>query len=501
MRVVAKFQFASAAAGADRVVQVIERWVSRKFEQDANGSTIIRTSGLAALLDRLDEKLDDATQTTFRVIEPVSGGQLETQIRVLETAAGIRFQCSLALGSDNGLQPPRVEIRSPRFVREIIELDPGWRVGDEGERVFSKCFEVEETDIMDLEALITAPERRLPVIAVSELQGETIAGNLHERISVATCGLAHTCRLSREASWELTNKVGKEWSCYNGAVRLFWPFRINRDDFRAHPLWTYDYLMSRADNEIAARDRFLHELTERLFEASTFVADDSTFGWFESEKIRRRYDADRVNATEGGDFQALADSYAAENDVLRVALDAATRQNETLQQNVEALTIALRSGQAAAARDSSDAAPPTSVADAAHIARTTLADKVAFSVEIDNQIASLNATAGPPDKVLRHLRSLGDLSQTLSSGNPLGRSVPIWLREKGVECSGESETTKSNKDAKRRRTFIIKGEEIYCEYHTKPSDKVPPDFCVRIYFAVTEQVPCVRVGYIGRHFD
>jgi hypothetical protein len=259
--------------------------------------------------------------------------------------------------------------------------------------------------------------------------------------------------------------------------------------------------MSRADNEIAARDRFLHELTERLFEASTFVADDSTFGWFESEKIRRRYDADRVNATEGGDFQALADSYAAENDVLRVALDAATRQNETLQQNVEALTIALRSGQAAAARDSSDAAPPTSVADAAHIARTTLADKVAFSVEIDNQIASLNATAGPPDKVLRHLRSLGDLSQTLSSGNPLGRSVPIWLREKGVECSGESETTKSNKDAKRRRTFIIKGEEIYCEYHTKPSDKVPPDFCVRIYFAVTEQVPCVRVGYIGRHFD
>ena len=52
MRLVAKFQFVStdASAGcADRVAQVIERWGSKKFDQDVNGSTVIRVSGLSAL--------------------------------------------------------------------------------------------------------------------------------------------------------------------------------------------------------------------------------------------------------------------------------------------------------------------------------------------------------------------------------------------------------------------------------------------------------------------
>jgi hypothetical protein len=477
MRLVAKLQFVSTDASAgcsDRVAQVIERWGSKKFERDVNGSTVIRVSGLSALFERRDEKLDDAALTTFLVLEPVSDGQLQTQVRVLETVKGIKFQCSLALGSDGGLQSPLVDIRSPRFGREIIDLGFEWRIGDEGERVFSKCFDVEQGDITDLEALITAPQRRLPVIVVSELQGETIAGNLHERISADTCGLAHTCRLSREASWELTEKLGKEWSCYNGAVRLFWPFRVNRDDFRAHPLWTYDYLMRRADNEIVARDRFRHELTERLIEASTFVADDPAFTQFENEKVRRVNDANRATANESGDFKALADLYAAENDDLRVALDAKIQQIDTLQQNVEALTIALRSGQAAAAREIADEAPPLSVADAVQVARTTLAGRVTFSDEIDDQIMTLNPTAGPPDKVLRYLQTLGQLSQALTGGSALGRSIPIWLRDKGVECSGDSETVKANKEAKRRRTFAIDGVELYCEYHAKPSDGVSP---------------------------
>ena len=98
------------------------------------------------------------------------------------------------------------------------------------------------------------------------------------------------------------------------------------------------------------------------------------------------------------------------------------------------------------------------------------------------------------------LRTLGDLAQALSKG-PLGRSVPIWVRDENVECSGESETVKRSGAAKRRRTFTIDGERLYGEFHAKPSDGLSPDFYVRIYFAVTEQAPRIRVGYVGRHFD
>jgi hypothetical protein len=503
MRIVAKFQFVSAGmTGVDgNVANVIEKWKSKKFEQDSNGMTVIRTSGLPAQFDRREAKLADAAQTTFHVLEPVPGGQLETQVRILETGTGIRFQCSLALGSDAGLQSPRVDIRSPRFIREIIDLGLGWRIGDDGERIFSKCFDVEKEDIHAFEGLISAPQRRLPVIVVSELHGETLAGDIHERISHDTCGLAHTCRLTEEASWELTEKLGKNWSCYNGAVRLFWPFKMNRDDFRAHPLWTYDHLMRRADNEIIARDRFRHELATRLIEASTFVADDTAFVRFEAEQIRQASDKSRAIVSESGDFKALADLYATENDSLKNALDAKSRENETLQQNIEALTIALRAGSNATAHQSLEDAPPISVADAVAVAQKTLPKSLVFSSDLADGIATLNPTAGPPDKILRYFEVLAELSNTLNGGRALGRSLPIWLQDKGVTCSRESETVRGNKTALARRTFKIGDEELYCEYHAKPSDNVPPDLCVRIYFAVTDQFPCIRIGYVGRHFD
>ena len=321
-----------------------------------------------------------------------------------------------------------------------------------------------------------------------------------ERIAADTCGLAHTCRLDRDASWKLTEKLGKEWSCYNGAIRLFWPFRMNRDDFRAHPLWTYDYLMRNAESEIIARDQFRHQLTERLIEASTFVADDPGFAAFETEKIRQVNESTRASVSGSGDFKALADLYATENDGLRSALSAKTAEIQTLQQNIEALTIALRSGQVAG-QEYADEAPPTSVADAVQIARASFIDEMTFSDTLDSQVESLNASAGPPDKVLRYLRTLGDLSKALASGGGLGKSVPIWLRERGVECSGESETIRNNKDARKRRTFAIGGKEQFCEYHAKPSDGVSPDLCVKIYFAVADQNPQIRVGYVGRHFE
>ena len=77
----------------------------------------------------------------------------------------------------------------------------------------------------------------------------------------------------------------------------------------------------------------------------------------------------------------------------------------------------------------------------------------------------------------------------------------MWLRDNGVDCSGESETIKNKKEARRRRTFRIGGEALYCEYHAKPSDGVSPDACARIYFAVSTHAPRIRVGYIGRHPD
>lgn len=498
MRTVARFQFRSddpAQTAADDIANIIENWAGRKFKRRDEASVEIAASGRQALFDQESDSVDNTSRKSFSLLEPVAGGHLQTNIQVLQSPTFVAFRATLSLGAEGGLAQPKVQIRSPRFVREVIKVGLPWRSGSGGERVFAQAFDVQRDEIDDLQALIASEQRRLPLVLVSEFHGQTLAGDLHEQIASDVCGLAHTVRLNNDAAWELTNRLGKEWSCYNGAVRLFWPFKFNRDNFRTHPLWTLDRITSRTNDPIEARDSFRNMLSRRLIEASTYVADEPAFAAFEETKFQHEVDEARRNSVAGGDFVALADSYAKENDALRKRVTEQEAQISTLQSNVESLTIALRSVPAEES-DSASAteAPPQSVGEAVATARRELVGRVAIATETDDDIAALNAAAGPPEKLLRYLRTLGELSDALESGEPLGLSVPIWLRERGIDCSGDSETAKS-----RRRPLLIDGQEVDCEFHAKPSDGVSPDLCARVHFGIVDVAPRVRIGYIGRH--
>src|SRR5205814_756381 len=44
-----------------------------------------------------------------------------------------------------------------------------------------------------------------------------------------------------EATFALTRRVGKEWSCFWGAVRIYWPgLNPGEDEFRRHPIFFPD---------------------------------------------------------------------------------------------------------------------------------------------------------------------------------------------------------------------------------------------------------------------
>ncbi len=500
MRVVAKFQFTTPSEG-DEVVQridyVIKRWMSRKFDFDSSGGAVIRRSGLGAEVDKRSDVLDGRRRDTLTVLEPIDGGTLQTDVHVLATVDRTVLRCVLSIGSDGGISPANVPLRAPTFIREVIALPVPWTIGISGERVFAQNFSAEADNVPELEDLIFSPVRRLPVVVVSELSGETLAGDLHERLSQDLCGLAHTVRLSQEGARELTSRRGREWSCYNGAVRLYWPDRSHRNDSRVHPLWTYDYIMSRSEIGTQARDLFRGLIAGRIIEASTFVADDGAFNEFEVAKIRQTVDAARAEVEHDGDIQALADSYAKENDSLRAKVDEQSKDIDILRENIEALTIALRSIEESVPV-AVEQAPPQTIEEAVAIARRELDGRVVIARETEIDVADLNPSAGPPDKVLRYLLTLGELANALSM-DTVGQAIPIWLRERNVECSVESETGKNNRENRQFRRRIINGEEVDCEFHAKPADGVSPDRCVRIYFAISRSEPYVKVGYIGRH--
>lgn len=501
MRVVAKVQFTTASDPAkafDRSFAALERWRRNKFEAAPESRLIIRQSGEEAQADQRSENVGEERLESLCFLEAIAGGSLQTDIDLLTSPKRTTFRCLLRLGSDAGIAPPTVSLRAPRFVREIVALPGEWTLGRDGERLFARCFAIEADDLPVLEELMVSPIRRLPIVIVSEHGGETLAGDLHERLGQDLCGLAHVVRLSTDAAWALTQSRGKEWSCYNGAVRLFWPFQANGDNPRAHPLWTFDQLQYRFDRAVDAREHLREQLARRILEASTFVSDDPAFETFSVSKQRAAADQARAEATDdGGDLQRLADMVQTDNAALRNEADARRRELEALRLQVEQLTLALRSSQASVA-SSDDAAPPATVREAVDTARRETGGRVVIAAETQKDIDGLNQAAGPPDKILRHLRCLGDLADALAQG-PLGRSVPTWLKERGVDCSGESETSKGNKEARRFRTRQVNGEPVECGFHTKPADATSPDMCARIYFATATTAPYVKVGYIGRH--
>lgn len=499
MRLVAKFQFTTKSVGntvVQAVSDVLDAWTRHKFDVRDDGTVIIRRSGVTAVFERLTDEIDGKFRDKFTIFEPIEGGDLQTDIDVLADAERTAFRCRISVATAGGIIPAGISLRPPRFVREIVGLNHPWTMGVDGERIFARELAIDLGDMQMIEERMISPQRRLPIVFVSELEGETLAGDIQDKLSQDLCGLAHTVRLSHEASWELTRRLGKEWSCYNGAVRLLWPFRADSPDYRTHPLWTQDKLL-RAGTAVQARDRLRGIISGRILEASTFVLDDPIFRDFEDAKLRYAEDEVRVATQSGGDMSVLAEVYAKENDVLRARVQAQSQELEILRGNVAALLDVQRAAPLVG-EDEADEAPPQTVEEAVAIARAKLTGRVIIATETDPDIAMLNPSAGPPEKILRYLLTLGDLADAISEGS-IGQSIPIWLRQRNVECSGDSETAKASDKGKRFRNRLVEGEEIECEFHAKPAENVSPDFCARIYFAVATTAPFVKVGYIGRH--
>ncbi len=504
MRDVGKIQLQSATrkpAHFPAIIKALKDWEAGKFEARPDGAFQIRESGVSATIEKSEQSLGDLRYFQISYGEPVSFGTLSTKVRLLERQKALHFQCTLAAQSAGGLVPPKVDVWIPRFIRSIVDLGIPWQVTPDSERVFSKCFDVSQEHYQSLEDLILSESRKLPLVVVSSLNGRTIAGDIHEKISKYACGLAHTCRISESVAWQLTTKLGKEWSCYNGAIRLFWPLRKNRTDFRAHPLWTYDKILAEFDSQERARDIFSNFLRRVLVEASTFVVDDPVYSEFENERVRQAAELQRQAASSSNDYEGLANLYAKENDDLRALLRDRDAEISTLRSNVQALSYPTNQQDDAQDVGGQRNAPPISVVEAIQQARDQFATTLTFGEKIDEHAATLDASAGPPEKLYRYLETLNRLSIELGSNRALGRTIPIWLRENNVECSGESETVANNKEAKKRRTFKIDGKLQYCEWHAKPSDGVSPNLCVRIYFSIGAEGKRVKIGYIGRHFD
>lgn len=501
MRSVSKFKLVQVDAD-ERLFQAVCdclcEWFQSKFVEADDGTIRIRKDGRPAVALSSLEEVAGSKIFRMQATEEVSGGKLTTSTAVLIQGDEVRFACDLGLVA-TGAARPNIALRAPRFIQSVVGLGGAWHVEQGRDRVFSQAFKVKETagELIDL---LTWPNRALPVIVISERDGAEAFPSLAADVAKRLTSLAHVCVLDEAGSWSLTQALGREWSCYNGAVRLYWPGAVPIGSPFRNPLWFAERLEARFND--AAEEWLCNKLTRLVIDASSYLSVDPAFEQVEEQISERRIREAELRAQENSDYAELARIYADENGGLKRRAKALQLEIENLKAEVEGFRAAYIRGDSisVAVEEAATELPPASVEEAVSQARHRFGDNIAFPDDLDAQLATLNPQAGPPSKVLEHLSGLAELATNLAGSTSIGMSVPKWLKARNIECSGESETVRKSKSAREERTFLIGGERVYCEYHTKPSDGTSPDRCVRIYFDKADEGRRVRVGYIGRHF-
>lgn len=196
--------------------------------------------------------------------DTAEGRRFTTAISITSISDRVSVYITLEVGSTTThVVPISVDPRCPRIVRQLLRLSGRWYHGrsELGTLQVVSGFQAGEAVAYD----ILNPRRTVPVVVVSQLDGEVALPHLDNRLSDDLAGLANVFLLDEDATWALTDTLGNDWSCYWGAVRLFWPQFARTQDRFSHPLWTCTRLRSQGQNARDTLDRFRRQMRGMLF--------------------------------------------------------------------------------------------------------------------------------------------------------------------------------------------------------------------------------------------
>jgi hypothetical protein len=487
-----------------RTIDLVGAWLRGKgVRERVDGvKTILYPDGRRALLEDVEIDIGQAGLQSYELMEPIPSGRLTTRLEVAFAETGVAVGCELRVGSDgNPVSPVLFDVSCPRVLREILTTEVPWLYG--GALIPKSPVRWAGTaGGADLATSVLSPERQLPIVVISELQGLVLYPDITARIASDLAGLAIVGQADDEATWDVSARLGVMFSCYRGAIRLYWPRLSLQDDPYRHPLWTAQRLMERVPDSRTAADRIRRILKRQIMSVAVFtVRSPALIVDVQQREREQRFSAQRQQLREAEDYRELAESYAREVAELNQELQARDERIEDLQRQLANVLTAYQSWRPEIETEEispETALPPSTVAEVVARARQDYADALLFGDDVDTGVRGLAEDAGPPDKVLLYLSTLADLARTRRSGS-LGTSVIAWLNQRNISASAESETVTNSATERQRRTWHDGTTRRPFVLHLKPAEATTPDRCVRIYYDWDEQRQQYIVGWVGRH--
>jgi len=330
---------AARTAEAVHLQGVVTNWLTSK------GASAIGPSGTYLPQDgsvgtfRIEEAIDADRRWWMAHLDEQSADGRRFSVAVSITASGERVSVYVTLEAGwtaSRIMPAFVDARCPRIVRELLALRGSWYHGLSTLRPKAAILGFDAGE--GLAAEIGHAGRSVPLVVVSTVGGNPTWAGLDSQIAYDLAGLAEVVVVDEDAAWALTDVLGSHFSCYSGAVRIYWPHFSTKQDRFGHPLWTRERLQLLAPTETDAIERFRRQLRTTVFRAAALSVTRPR----EIDDIRDTVDraavaALRRRAKSLEEFEGLADSYAAENDQLRAERADLRAQLESLQGEVAKL--------------------------------------------------------------------------------------------------------------------------------------------------------------------
>ena len=428
----------------------------------------------------------------------------------VETRVGDLTRFGAQLVCHHNPTDDRFEHSRPRIIREIIGSHSAEADGVPIENAFS---DVPEEEVEDFARLMMRPDRRLPIILASVDEADGAQIDL-ERLARRVSGTAHLRKMRTEASYELSRQVGKRFSAYNGAIRLFLPSMDARnEDHLRHPIWfaPNSGWNPRAANQIATRvlplgfrdseggTRFWR--LGLLRQAASRAAADAV-GQDGNEKLAAELEALRAELKNAKEEAETAESLMNEQAELAADSEAEVAR---LEQDNFALRERIRGMEAgqSVAPLSLNKDDIRSLADGDPSLETTL--NIIAGVFQNRIVVLPNAIESARDSaIFKHKRKAFDLLWALATDYHQalhnGSSDQDARQYLGSGYAAKEKETLS-KAGRERRTFEYRGQQIEMMRHLKIGVADNKAETLRVHFEWFADESKIVIGHCGAHLD
>ena len=458
------------------------------------------------------------------VYPAASAVRYTVSVAVARTRLGIQAHVTVraALGADGGYG--RVEPVRPTVVGALLKVADGMVHGQPVPAAVRRLDGHVVAGFVD--DVLLAPGRALPVVVLSPVEGTGRPLVDPEVLLDEVYGLAEVVVIGhRDTTFVLTSalsgragspEVGKKWSCFHGAARIYWPGLTALDDsFTRHPLFFPTSYPPGPDTDA----RLPADILRRVASAANLRFPDSPLVKVARGVLDRQAQValeKRIAVLSAGVEQGreLATLVAAERERGRKLAETLELTRMELAEVREQL--AFEKGQWATVADEIAAAKAEAevyradagryrrlamtnirrVSDAVTLALAEFPDTLVFLD--DARKSAADSVYVQPHKVFDLFAVLDKVMRTIRATGSAGEELHAALKASGFEYKPHiSDTTASRHGDE--YTFVYRGERRLYSNHVTLGKSFDPRECLSVHWLRDDARKVFVVGWCGRH--